>query len=233
MNPILKQIHPSWEPLFKKEIQTEYFKKLHNYLDSEKKNHAVFPPENEIFHAFEVVSLQKLKVVILGQDPYHGKGEAHGLSFSVKPHVKVPPSLKNIYKEIKDDLDIEPPNHGYLESWARQGVMLLNTTLTVRKDSPGSHQKKGWENFTDKAIEFISAQKKHVVFFLWGNHAKQKEPLINNKQHLVLKAAHPSPFSARSGFFGCRHFSKANEYLSYHNNIPIDWSLPELKQKQQ
>lgn len=224
INPL---IHPSWKEMLIKEFESPYFSNLKDFLVEEKKEHLIFPPGKLIFNAFDQTPFDKVKVVILGQDPYHGTGQAHGLCFSVPYGIDPPPSLVNIFKEINSDLGIPVPKHGNLESWAIQGVLLLNATLTVRKDQAGSHQGKGWEQFTDSVIKKISDNKKGVVFLLWGKYAQAKENLIDNSKHYVLKAPHPSPFSVYSGFFGCRHFSKTNEILIQQELIPINWELPE------
>jgi uracil-DNA glycosylase len=186
----------------------------------------IFPHSSHWFHALETTPLSSVKVVILGQDPYHQPGQAHGLCFSVKPGVSIPPSLLNIYKELKTDLGIEPVRHGYLESWAQQGVLLLNAVLTVEQNQANAHQGKGWEQFTDKVIATINAQRQNVVFMLWGSYAQKKGAVIDTDKHLVLKAPHPSPLSAHRGFLGCQHFSQANDYLQTHGQPPIDWQLP-------
>ena len=221
---ISPNIDESWKPWLMKEFNSEYFKKLKQFLQKEKKEHQVYPPGNQIFTAFNLTPFDKVKVVILGQDPYHGPGQAHGLAFSVNPDVKSPPSLKNIFKELNTDLNIPVPYCGNLEPWARQGVLLLNAVLTVRANTPGSHQQKGWETFTDEVIRIISAQKKGVVFLLWGKFAQAKEVLIDQNKHYVLKAAHPSPL-ARGAFFGCRHFSKTNRILEHQGISRIDWRI--------
>ena len=185
----------------------------------------MFPPKDEIFTALELSSYENTKVVILGQDPYHGQGQAHGLCFSVKYGVEPPPSLKNMYKELYDDLGIAPPGHGYLVDWAKQGILMLNTSLTVEEGKPNSHSKKGWTIFTDKIIEKLNEREKPVIFILWGNNARDKLGLITGKQHYVLSAAHPSPLSATRGFFGCRHFSKINQILENTGQTAIDWQL--------
>jgi uracil-DNA glycosylase len=195
-------------------------------LQSEKeKGMIIFPPGNRIFSAFDQTPFDKVKVVILGQDPYHGMGQAHGLCFSVNDGIQIPPSLQNIFKELKTDNGFEIPQSGNLSKWANQGVFLLNATLTVRQNEAGSHQKKGWETFTDKVIQHISDQKEHVVFILWGKFAQSKNKLIDTTKHLVLVAAHPSPLSAYNGFLGCKHFSKTNDYLQRNHKEPIDWQL--------
>ncbi|MDY0216142.1 MAG: uracil-DNA glycosylase [Bacteroidales bacterium] len=218
------QINANWFSFFQEEMQKEYFIKLMDFVGEERKNHLVFPPEDLMFNAFRLTSWDSIKVVILGQDPYHGDGQAHGLSFSVPKGIRKPPSLQNIFKELQDDVGIEIPPHGNLESWAKQGVLLLNACLTVRKQIPTSHQNKGWEIFTDVLIRKISEEKKNVVFMLWGRFAQQKASLINKNNHLILNAVHPSPMSVYRGFFGCKHFSQANRYLSSHSINPIDWN---------
>lgn len=217
--------HPDWEPVIGKELKKPYFKELASFVSAERTQFAVYPPEELVFSAFATTSYSAVKVVILGQDPYHGVGQAHGLSFSVARNIAVPRSLKNIYKEIQSDLDIPVPTHGNLERWAEQGVLLLNTVLTVRAATPKSHQGRGWEVFTDEVIRNLSQTKTHLVFMLWGADAFKKAELIDSQKHLVLKAAHPSPFSAARGFFGCKHFSKANKYRESLNLEAIDWKV--------
>jgi len=228
MEKVDPDIHDSWKNILKDEFQKEYFHELKTFLLEEKKKYRVYPPGKFIFHAFNSTPLTNLKVVIIGQDPYHGHGQAHGLSFSVPSGVKPPPSLINIFKEIQADLNLPFPSHGNLEYWAMQGVLLLNATLTVRANQAGSHQGKGWEIFTDKVIQKISENKKGIVFLLWGKFAQNKSQLIDETQHHILKAPHPSPFSANSGFFGCKHFSAANNYLTESGMGPIDWKIPDL-----
>ena len=220
------QIEEGWRKILEEEFSKEYLKELKVKLVEEyKKGIVVYPPGKQIFNAFNLTPFNNVKVVILGQDPYHGSGQAHGLSFSVPTGVTPPPSLLNIFKEIHSDLGITPPTTGNLESWAKQGVLLLNAILTVRANSAASHRKLGWETFTDAVIKTISDKKEGVVFILWGNFAKEKQSLIDPKKHLILTSAHPSPFSAYSGFFGSKHFSKANTYLKEHGKTPINWSL--------
>lgn len=211
-----------WKEKLEDEFQKEYFQHLESFLKNEKD---VFPSEELIFEAFNQTPYNEVRVVILGQDPYHGEGQAHGLSFSVPDGVKIPPSLKNIFKELKSDLGIENISSGNLINWARQGVLMLNATLTVRLKTPGSHQKKGWEKFTDAVIELLSKERENLVFLLWGSYAQNKGAIIDTNKHLVLKAAHPSPFSAHRGFLTCKHFSKTNEYLSSNGIVNIDWQL--------
>jgi uracil-DNA glycosylase len=223
MPEVKPQIEESWKTALEDEFNATYFAGLKNFLIEEKKQHTVFPPGSFIFNAFNQTPLSRVRVVILGQDPYHGPGQAHGLSFSVPQGIAPPPSLKNIFKEIKEDTGNPLPTNGDLTRWARQGVLLLNATLTVRARTPGSHQGKGWETFTDAAITTISKTQDHVVFLLWGRYAKNKAHLIDPSKHLILQAAHPSPYSADKGFFGCRHFSKTNEWLESHAINTIDW----------
>jgi uracil-DNA glycosylase len=219
------RIDESWKNLLLEEFNQPYFIALKQYLVQEKKNHVIYPPGNKIFAAFDRTSFDRVKVVILGQDPYHGKGQAHGLCFSVPQGITAPPSLVNIFKELNQDLGIPIPPHGNLEAWADQGVLLLNATLTVRANQAGSHQNMGWEIFTDAVIKSISEGREGLIFMLWGRYAQAKEHMIDGNRHHILKAAHPSPFSAHSGFFGCRHFSRANEILEKQGMTPIDWSL--------
>lgn len=216
-------IAPSWKSHLAPEFQENYFKNLVDFVKEAYKNHTVYPPAKQIFHAFELCPFHNTKVVILGQDPYHGPGQANGLCFSVNDGIPIPPSLLNIFKEISHDLGKPIPKNGNLERWAQQGVLLLNAILTVRARKPGSHQKHGWENFTDAVIRLVSQQKTQVVFLLWGAYAQQKASLIDTTKNLVLKSAHPSPYSADKGFFGNGHFSKTNIYLREHGLVPIDW----------
>jgi uracil-DNA glycosylase len=217
------RIDESWKEKLDEVFSAPEWESLSRFVKTEYKATKVYPAPKDIFNAFDFCPFDTVKVVILGQDPYHGTGQAHGLSFSVPNGVRIPPSLANVYKEIHTDLGIKIPESGNLEHWAKQGVLLLNATLTVRASQPGSHQKKGWEEFTDAVIRKVSDEKEHVVFMLWGNYAKAKRELIDSKKHLVLEAAHPSPYSANSGFFGCRHFSRANEYLQKNTITPIQW----------
>jgi uracil-DNA glycosylase len=218
-------IDPSWKELLHEEFSAPYFTSLKEFLVSEKNTYKIYPPGQFIFNAFDKTPVDKVKVVILGQDPYHGAGQAHGLCFSVQPGIKPPPSLVNIFKEINSDLNIPIPKHGNLENWANQGVLLLNTTLTVREGQPRSHFNKGWEKLTDAAIRKISEKKSNLVFLLWGNDARQKEPMIDATKHLILKSVHPSPLSVYHGFYGCKHFSKTNNYLIQNGIEPINWQL--------
>ncbi|MDX1629763.1 MAG: uracil-DNA glycosylase [Fulvivirga sp.] len=217
------KIAPSWKSHLRNEFEKPYFENLVEFVKSEYQKCTVYPPGKEIFNAFDHCDFEKVKVVIIGQDPYHGPGQANGLCFSVRDGVRQPPSLVNIFKEIKDDLGKDLPKTGNLERWADQGVLLLNATLTVRAKTPASHQNKGWEEFTDAVIRLLSSQKEHLVFMLWGAYAQKKGAVIDRSKHLVLQSAHPSPFAAHRGFFGNRHFSKANNYLQKHGKAPIDW----------
>jgi len=217
------KIDSSWKSRLANEFNAPYFEQLTTFVRDAYTHHQIFPPAKLIFNAFDLCPFDKVKVVIIGQDPYHGLGQAHGLSFSVNDDIPLPPSLKNIYQEIRSDLGIQPLSHGNLERWAKQGVLLLNATLTVQANLAGSHQKKGWETFTDSAIKAVANEKEHVVFLLWGNYAQQKAQYIDNTKHLVLTAVHPSPLSAHRGFFGCKHFSQTNQYLTEHGLEPINW----------
>ena len=220
------QMEPTWKEALKEEFDKIYFQHLITFLKAEKSSgKIIYPPGQLFFNAFEKTPFPKLKVVILGQDPYHNKGQAHGLSFSVPGGVSKPPSLINIFKELKNDLGIDIPANGNLEKWASQGVLLLNASLSVRQNEPGSHSPIGWLQFTDSVIKKISDEKEGIVFLLWGKFAQEKQSLIDETKHFVLKAAHPSPFSADKGFFGCKHFSKTNELLMKQNKEPIDWKL--------
>lgn len=216
----------TWSDILGSEKTQPYFKSILEYLAQEKAaGKTIYPPQNELFNAFKETRYDNVKVVILGQDPYHGPGQAHGLSFSVQPGIVPPPSLKNIFKELHADLQLPIPNHGCLQKWANQGVLLLNTSLSVERGQPQSHANIGWTVFTDNVIKKLNEYPKPLVFLLWGAHAQSKRSLINEKKHLVLAAAHPSPFSVHRGFSGCRHFSKANEFLQAHGREPIDWAL--------
>ena len=219
------EIDSSWQSLLRGEFDKPYFDQLRRFIKSEYQSKTIYPPPSHIFNAFNSTPVNKVKCVIIGQDPYHGAGQAHGLCFSVKAGVKPPPSLKNIYKEIESDLNVSMPNNGCLQQWADQGILMLNNVLTVEEGKPNSHKKSGWEIFTAKAIEELSKHTEGLVFILWGNSAQQKEDLIDSDKHLTLKAPHPSPLSAYSGFFGCRHFSKTNAYLVSRNKKQIDWAL--------
>ncbi len=217
-----------FKDIIEEESNKDYYKSLHEFVYKAYEERTIFPDKKNIFAALKYTPYENVKVVILGQDPYHGLGEAHGLSFSVCPGVKTPPSLQNIYKELNQELGCYIPNNGYLMKWARQGVLLLNSVLTVQKDTPASHRGKGWEIFTDRIIEEVNKKEEPVVFLLWGSFARSKKSLITNPKHLILEAPHPSPFSARSGFFGCNHFKKANEFLEKNNITPIDWQIENI-----
>jgi uracil-DNA glycosylase len=218
------KIEESWKKALQREFDEKYFKELTDFVKEEYKKTTVYPPPRFIFHAFELTPFDKVKVVILGQDPYHGPNQANGLAFAVNKGVALPPSLQNIYKEIKSDLGREPQSlAGDLENWAKQGVLMLNATLTVRAHQAGSHQSKGWEKFTDAVIKVLSDQKEHLVFILWGNYAQKKGTVIDESKHMVIKSPHPSPFSAHNGFFGSKPFSQANAYLIFNNEEPIVW----------
>lgn len=217
-----------FKEIIEEESKKDYYQKLHSFIDNEYNTKTIFPPRENIFFALKNTPYEYVKVVIIGQDPYHGEGEAHGMCFSVNPDIKIPPSLQNIYKEINRDLGCKIPNNGYLLKWARQGVLLLNSVLTVEKDKPASHQGKGWEIFTDRIIEEINKKDTPVVFLLWGNFAKQKQALITNPKHLILTSSHPSPFSVRYGFEGCSHFSKTNKFLASHGMAQIDWQIEDI-----
>jgi uracil-DNA glycosylase len=218
-------IAESWKPVLQQEFDKPYFKALIGFLKNEKAaGKTIFPPGPQIFAAFDYTAFNDVRVVIIGQDPYHGQGQAHGLCFSVNKGIAVPPSLQNMYKELKTDIEgFEIPNHGDLSHWTKQGVLMLNATLTVEKDKAGSHQGKGWEEFTDAVIKAISTQKENVVFILWGKFAQSKARLIDDSKHLILIAAHPSPFSAYNGFFGCKHFSQTNDFLKQHQLPIVNW----------
>jgi uracil-DNA glycosylase len=227
------KLNPSWLEPLRGEFDSPYMAALKAYLVAEKTaGRRIFPKGNEWFRALDLTPLENVRVVILGQDPYHGEGQAHGLCFSVRPDVRPPPSLVNIYKEMMGDLGIPPAKHGFLEHWAEQGVLLLNAVLTVQMGMAASHRDRGWERFTDAVIRLINAKPEPVVFMLWGSYAQKKAAFVDSidrgGRHLVLKAAHPSPLSAHSGFFGCKHFSKANAFLQSHGQKPIDWALPAL-----
>jgi len=222
------KLHDQWRQAIGIEFDKDYMQSLREFLIQRKQQGAViYPPANQWFAALNTTPFEKVRVVILGQDPYHGVDQAHGLCFSVTPGIKVPPSLANIYKEIKSDLGIDQPNHGCLISWAQQGVLMLNATLTVEDGNAGAHQGKGWEQFTDQIIKAVNQQREGVVFMLWGSYAQKKSTIIDSSRHLILKSVHPSPLSAYRGFFGCGHFSAANDYLQQSGVEPIDWQLPE------
>ena len=220
----MDKIDNNWDDILKEEYNKSYFEKLMNFIEDEYNNYTIYPDRNNIYNALRLTPPEKVKVVILGQDPYINKNQANGLSFSVQSGITIPPSLRNIFREQRKDLGIIQPNSGDLTKWAEQGVLLLNTTLTVRAGLSNSHQGKGWGIFTDSIIKYLG-QKENIVFMLWGNNAKAKRKLIDSSKNLILEAAHPSPLSATRGFFGCQHFSKANNYLIKHNLSPIDWQL--------
>lgn len=217
-----------WLPAISGEFKKEYYQRLFEFVKKEYTEQIIYPSSDDIFNAFHFTPLSKVKVVILGQDPYHNVGQAHGLCFSVKPDVEIPPSLVNIYKELQDDLGCKIPNNGYLKKWADQGVLLLNTVLTVRAHEAGSHQNMGWEQFTDAVIRAVNEKDEPVVFLLWGRPAQMKASMLNNPKHLILKAPHPSPLSAYRGFLGCKHFSTANDFLVRHGLEPIDWQIEDI-----
>ena len=220
------QLDESWLNLLKPQFEQEYMLELRQFLVTRKQHRAViYPPGPQIFNALNSTPFDTVRVVILGQDPYHGPGQAHGLCFSVLPGVRIPPSLANIYREIQSDLGIAMPHHGYLQSWAEQGVLLLNAVLTVERGQAGSHQGKGWETFTDEIVRLLNAKREGLVFMLWGSYAMKKGGVIDRNRHLVLTAPHPSPLSAHRGFLGCKHFSAANDYLERQQQQPIDWSV--------
>ena len=225
----MAMIDNDWLPCIKQEFAKPYYKELYTFVKHEYDTRIIYPPAEDIFNAFHFTPLSKVKVMILGQDPYHNDNQAHGLSFSVLPTQKdIPPSLVNIYQELHDDLGCYIPNNGYLKKWADQGVLLLNTVLTVRAHQANSHQGKGWEQFTDAVIEAVNAQDRPIVYLLWGRPAQSKIPMLTNSKHLILKAPHPSPLSAYRGFFGCRHFSQANAFLEKNGIEPIDWQIENI-----
>ena len=221
-------INGDWLEALKDEFKKDYYKQLFEKVNEEYRTRLIFPPANDIFNAFHLTPLKDVKVVILGQDPYHGNNQAHGLCFSVKPEVEIPPSLVNIYKELQDDLGCTIPDHGYLVKWAKQGVLMLNTVLTVRAHQANSHRGIGWEEFTDAAIRVLNTQDRPIVFILWGRPAQMKKAMLNNPKHLILGAPHPSPLSSYRGFFGSRPFSKTNQFLEANGVEPIDWQIDEL-----
>ena len=224
----MTMITNDWMPAIQDEFKKPYYKELYQFVKEEYSSKVIFPPADDIFNALHLTPLSEVKVVILGQDPYHDVGQAHGLCFSVQPNTKIPPSLVNIYKELEDDLGCYIPNNGYLEKWAKQGVLLLNTVLTVRAHQPNSHQGKGWEQFTDAVLKAVNEKQDPVVFLLWGKPAQSKKSMLKNPNNLILEAPHPSPLSAFRGFFGCKHFSKANEFLKEHGCEPIDWQIENI-----
>ncbi|NKW85899.1 uracil-DNA glycosylase [Bacillus cereus] len=225
MKHVLKN---DWGPLLAPEFEKEYYRELDVFLKEEYSIHVVYPKKEDIFNALEYTSYENTKVVILGQDPYHGPNQAHGLSFSVQPGIKTPPSLLNMYKELRDEYGYDIPNNGYLVKWAEQGVLLLNTVLTVRQGEANSHKGKGWEHFTDRVIELLNEREKPVIFILWGRHAQAKKKLITNSNHHIIESVHPSPLSARRGFFGSKPYSKVNTILANMGEREIDWEIPNL-----
>ena len=224
----MAMISNDWLPALKEEFNKDYYKKLFSFVKEEYTNHVIYPPADDIFNALHLTPLKDVKVVILGQDPYFNEHQAHGLCFSVQPEVDIPPSLKNIYQELNTDLGCYIPNNGYLTKWANEGVLLLNTVLTVRAHEPNSHQGKGWENFTDAIIKKVNEQDRPIVFMLWGRPAQTKMKMLNNPKHLILTAPHPSPLSVYRGFWGCKHFSKCNEFLEKNGIEPIDWQIENI-----
>lgn len=225
----MAMIDNDWLKYIQGEFKKPYYKELYTFVRQEYDTHVIYPPADDIFNAFHFTPLSKVKVLILGQDPYHGEHQAHGLCFSVLPdQPELPPSLQNIYKELHDDLGCDIPNNGYLKKWAEQGVLMLNTVLTVRAHQAGSHQGKGWEQFTDAIIQAVNAQDRPIVYLLWGKPAQSKIPMLTNPKHLILKAPHPSPLSAYRGFFGCRHFSQTNDFLAKQGIEPIDWQIENI-----
>ncbi len=221
-----------WLPVLEPEFKKPYYKELYGFVKEEYETRTIYPPSEQIFTALHLTPLSEIKVLILGQDPYHNENQAHGLSFSVLPTQKnIPPSLQNIYKELEADLGCTKPNHGYLEQWAKQGVLMLNTVLTVRAHEANSHQGKGWEQFTDAIIQAVNKEDRPIVYLLWGGPAQRKIPMLTNPKHLILKAPHPSPLSAYRGFFGCKHFSQVNEFLANEGFAPINWQLPNMNEK--
>ena len=227
----MSAINNDWALALKGEYSKPYYRTLYEKINEEYREREIFPPANDIFNAFHLTPLKDVKVVILGQDPYHNYGQAHGLCFSVKPEVEIPPSLVNIYKELHDDLGCYIPDNGYLVKWAKQGVLMLNTVLTVRAHQANSHRGIGWEEFTDAAIKVLNEQDRPIVFLLWGRPAQMKKAMLNHPKHLILEAPHPSPLSAYRGFFGCRHFSQTNEFLKFHQLEPIDTQKKNKQQK--
>lgn len=224
----MAQITSDWLPALNEEFGKSYYRELFYFLQNEYSTHTIYPPAEDIFNAFHLTPLKDVKVLILGQDPYHEVNQAHGLCFSVLPGNQTPPSLQNIYKELNSDLGCKIPNNGYLEKWARQGVLLLNSVLTVRAHQANSHQNKGWEFFTDAIIRAVNNEDRPIVYMLWGSPAQKKIPMLNNPKHLILKAPHPSPLSAYRGFFGCRHFSMCNDFLLKNGIEPIDWQIEDI-----
>ncbi|MCR5467844.1 MAG: uracil-DNA glycosylase [Lachnospiraceae bacterium] len=224
----MSKIENDWKEALSEEFKKPYYKNLYDFVTKEYRERQIFPPADDIFNALHYTSLSDVKVVILGQDPYHDVNQAHGLCFSVRPGIEPPPSLKNIYAELQSDMGCYIPNNGYLIKWAKQGVLMLNTVLTVRAHEANSHQGKGWENFTDAIIKKVNEQDRPVVYLLWGSPARKKKEMLNNPKHLILEAPHPSPLSAYRGFFGCKHFSMANDFLEKNGLTPIDWQIENI-----
>lgn len=222
-------IDNDWLEVIGDEFKKNYYRELYKFIKNEYNNYIIYPNADDIFNAFHFTPLSKVKVVILGQDPYHNVGQAHGLCFSVKPDVDIPPSLVNIYQELQEDLGCKIPNNGYLEKWAKQGILMLNTVLTVRAHQAGSHQGRGWETFTDAVIEAVNSQDRPIVFILWGKPAQMKKKMLNNPKHMILEAPHPSPLSAFRGFFGSKPFSQTNEFLQQNGLEPIDWQIENVR----
>ena len=222
------ELPESWQAVLADEFQKPYFKQLEAFVDQERQTQTIFPPEQDVFNAFVYTPYEKVNVLLLGQDPYHDDNQAHGLCFSVRPGIKPPPSLANMFKELKDDVGFRVPNHGYLVPWAEQGILMMNTVLTVRAHQANSHKGKGWETFTDEVIRKVSAKQEQVVFILWGAPAQKKISLIDTSRHKIVQSAHPSPLSARNGFFGSKPFSKTNEYLRAAGKPEITWQLPNI-----
>lgn len=221
-------IDNDWLPYLSEEFKKPYYKDLYNFIKEEYSTHTIYPPSEDILYALKTTPIANVKVVILGQDPYHEPGQAHGMCFSVKPGIQTPPSLQNMYKEIREEYGYDIPNNGYLVKWAEQGVLLLNTVLTVRRGAANSHKNKGWEKFTDAVIRAVNEQDRPIVYLLWGANARSKKALVTNPKHLVLETVHPSPLSAYNGFFGCGHFKLANEYLEKNGIAPIDWKIDDI-----
>ena len=224
----MAQIANDWLPAVNAEFKKPYYRDLYAFVKQEYATKVVYPPAEDLFNALHLTPLSKVKVVILGQDPYHNVGQAHGLSFSVRPGQEIPPSLVNIYRELHDDIGCRMPDNGYLVKWAEQGVLLLNTVLTVRAHQAGSHQGKGWEQFTGAILQAVNEQDRPIVYMLWGSQAQSRAPMLTNPDHLILRAPHPSPLSAYRGFFGCRHFSQCNAFLEEHGEQPIDWQIEDI-----
>ena len=225
----MSEVREDWRAAMAVELKKPYYRELSRFVNQEYRSYTVYPPKDDIYNAFKETSLSEVKVLLLGQDPYHNEHQAHGMSFSVLPDQKeIPPSLQNIYKELQDDVGCYIPNNGYLKKWANQGVLLLNTVLTVRAHQANSHRGRGWENFTDAVIQILNEQDRPIVYFLWGRPAQSKISMLNNPKHLILTAPHPSPLSAYRGFFGCKHFSKANEFLTANGLEPIDWQIENM-----